>query len=140
MRAWYWSQPAVAVVLLGFTAYTLYLYVLSRYELSAGSALPSFQFLINGVFIFPGMLLSLGVSQVMLSRRLPRAVTLPERILLGIEYLLLIVIVATSFAPNALDVGLALWPILILVAITISIVIGVTTTLLKQTPNPVEPV
>ena len=127
MRFWYWSQPALAVVLLGFTIYTLV-----NFFAFEASNLFSIQFAVNGAFIFPGLLISLGVSQVLLSKRRPRSVALPERILLGFEFLLIAVLIATSFEPDSLTVGLVLWPLLIVLAVVISIAIVVTTARLAR--------
>ena len=134
MKYWYWSQPAVAVVLLAFTVYTL----VSFFAFDA-SGLFSIQFAVNGVFIFPGLLISLGLSQVLLSRRQPRSVTLPERILMGFEYLLIAVLIATSFEPDSLTVGLVLWPLVIVLAVVITIAVVVTTARLAKPPAPPEP-
>ncbi len=128
MKYWYWSQPAVAVVLLAFTVYTL----VSFFAFDA-SGLFSIQFAVNGAFIFPGLLISLGLSQVLLSRRQPRSVTLPERILL------IAVLVATSFEPDSLTVGLVLWPLVIVLAVVITIAVVVTTARLAKPPAPPEP-
>jgi len=134
VRYWYWSQPAVAVVLLAFTIYTL----VSFFAFDA-SGLFSIQFAVNGAFIFPGLLISLGLTQVLLSRRRPRSVTLPERILLGFECLLIVVLIATSFEPDSLTVGLVLWPLVIVLAVVITITVVVTTARLAKPPAPPEP-
>lgn len=133
MKFWYWSQPAVAAVLLGFTIYTLVNFV--AFE---ASGLFSIQFAVNGAFIFPGLLISLGVSQLLLSRRQPRLVTLPERILLGFEFLLIAVVIATSFDPEALIIGLVLWPLMIVLAVVITILIATHVRIAKVT-SPTEP-
>lgn len=134
MKYWYWSQPATAVVLFGFTVYTLVCFLALE-----GEGLFSIQFAVNGAFIFSGMLLSLGLSQILLSKRVPRSVTLPERVLLGFEYLLLAVLIATSFAEDALTIGLVLWPLLIVLAVVISIAVAVTTARLKRPQEPATP-
>ena len=134
MRYWYWSQPAVAAVLLAFTIYTL----VSFFAFDA-SGLFSIQFAVNGAFIFPGLLISFGVTQVLLSRRRPRSVALPERILLGFEYLLIAVLIATSFEPDSLTVGLVLWPLVIVLAVVITIAVVVTTARLAKPVAPPEP-
>lgn len=127
MKFWYWSQPAVAILLLALISYTVVNFV-AFYS----TGLFSIQFAINGLFFFPGLLLSLGLNQWLLSRRTPRAVTTPERWLLGFEYGLVVVLVATSFAADALLIGLVLWPLLIVLAIVIGVAIPVMTARLAR--------
>lgn len=127
MKFWYWTQPAVAILLLLLIGYTVVNFV-AFYS----TGLFSIQFAINGLFIFPGLLLSFGLNQWLLSRRTPRTVTTPERWLLGFEYGLVAVLVVTSFAADALLIGLVLWPLLIVLAIIIGIAIPVTTARLAR--------
>ena len=65
--------------------------------------------------------------------------TLPERILLGFEYLLIAVLIATSFEPDSLTVGLVLWPLVIVLAVVITIAVVVTSARLAKPPAPPEP-
>ncbi len=133
MKYWYWSQPAVAIVLALLSGYTLV-----RLFLFEAEGIPSFQFMINGTFVFPGIVLSLGVNQLLLARRVPRSVTLPERWLLGFEYGLIAVLIVTSFAEDALLVGLIFWLPLIILAVVIAVAIPVTTARRSAPQHPGE--
>lgn len=134
MKYWYWSQPMVAAALALVSIYT----VVCLFLFDA-AGLPSFQFMINGTFVFPGLVLSFGVNQLLLARRAPRSVTRLERWLLGVEYALIAVLILTSFGQDALLVGLILWVPVIVVAVAVAIAIPVTTARLSAPKRPGEP-
>ncbi len=68
----------------------------------------------------------------MLARRKPRTVSRAERILLSVEYALLAVLIVTSLDQSLLTFGILLWPLLIIVAIVISIVIATTSSRIRE--------
>lgn len=131
---WYWFQPALGVVLGGLSIYTLVMLLAAE-----AYGIPSIQFGIDGAFVFPGLLLSIGTNQLILRRRNPRIVTLAERILLGVIAGIVVLLVVTSVDQMAFAVGIFVWPVLILVAIATTAVIAVKTSTLAA-PVPVVPV
>lgn len=130
-RFWFWLQPALALVLLGFMAYSVAAF--TRGDLP----LYSFQFTINGAFVFPGMLLSLAINQAILYFRTPRILTRTERgLLLGLVAILAILI-ATSFGEATGVVGLVGWLVLVVYAIVLTAVLATTSARLKAAqPEP----
>lgn len=110
-RLWLWSQPVVAVIAAaaGLAAWVLQL----RGDLSA---LPTLQALITGSFVLPGLALSLTINHVTVMVRRPPQLTIGERLLLVVEYALVLAIAGISLSPDALFLGYLLWPTLIAVA------------------------
>lgn len=126
---WYWLQPGLGVLLAALSTYTIVMLFAAN-----GEGIPSIPFGINGGFVYPGLLLSIGINQLILRKRVPRVVTLTERIMLGIIVGLVVVLIATSFDDEISFSALFIWPVLILVAIALTIVIVVKNTTLA---NPV---
>lgn len=112
-RMWLWSQPLVAALaaLAGVGAWYLQL---------AGdvSALPTLQALITGSFVLPGLALSLLINHTAVMLRRPPQLTVGEKLLLIVEYALVIAIIAISPSPDLLFLGYLLWPLLIGAAAT----------------------
>lgn len=112
-RMWLWSQPLVATLaaLAGAGAWYLQL---------AGdvSALPTLQALITGSFVLPGLALSLIINHIAVMLRRPPLLTVGEKLLLVVEYVLVVAIVAISPSADLLFLGYLLWPLLIGVAAT----------------------
>lgn len=117
---WYWFQPALGVLLAAFSIYT-YVMIFGF----NGVGIPSIPAGINGIFVFPGLLLSIGINQLILRRRSPRIVTLTERIMLGVVMGLVVFLVVSGFDDEFSFSALFVWPILMLVAVALTIVIGV---------------
>lgn len=110
-RLWLWSQPVIAVLAAaaGITAWAL--------QLSGDvSALPTLQSLITGSFVLPGLALSLMINHATVMLRRPPRLTIGEKLLLVIEYAVVIAILAISLSPDALILGYLLWPLLIAMA------------------------
>ncbi len=110
-RLWLWSQPVVAVLAAaaGIAAWVL--------QLSGEvSALPTLQSLITGSFVLPGLALSLMINHSTVMLRRPPRLTIGERLLLVIEYAVVVAILAISLSPDALILGYLLWPLLIAIA------------------------
>jgi hypothetical protein len=110
-RLWLWSQPVVAVLagVAGVWAWVL--------QLSGQvSALPTLQALVTGSFVLPGLALSLLINHAAVMLRRPPRLTIGERLLLIIEYTVVVAILAISLSPDALILGYLLWPLLIAVA------------------------
>lgn len=110
-RLWLWSQPAGAVVAAaaGVVAWVL--------QLSGDvSALPTLQALITGSFVLPGLALSLAINHVTVMLRRPPHLTIGEKLLLVIEFAVVVAVVAITLTPDALILGYLLWPLLIAVA------------------------
>ena len=110
-RLWLWSQPAAAVVAAaaGVLAWVL--------QLSGDvSALPTLQALITGSFVLPGLALSLLINHITVMLRRPPQLTIGEKLLLVIEFVVVVAVVAITLTPDALILGYLLWPLLIAVA------------------------
>ncbi len=112
-RLWLWSQPVIAVLAAagGVLAWVL--------QLSGQvSALPTLQALVTGSFVLPGLALSLMINHATVMLRHPPRLTIGERLLLVIEYVVVVAILAISLSPDALILGYLLWPLLIAIAAT----------------------
>ena len=110
-RLWLWSQPVIAVLAAagGVLAWVL--------QLSGQvSALPTLQALVTGSFVLPGLALSLAINHAAVMLRRPPKLTIGERLLLIIDYTIVIAILAISLSADALILGYLLWPLLIAVA------------------------
>ena len=110
-RLWLWSQPVAAVVAAaaGIVAWVLQL---SRDV----SALPTLQALITGSVVLPGLALSLVINHITVTLRRPPHLTIGEKLLLVIEFVVVVAVVAITLTPDALILGYLLWPLLIAVA------------------------
>ena len=112
-RLWLWTQPAVAVAAALAGAVAWY------WRLTGDvSALPTLQALITGMFVLPGLALSLSINHVAVMLRRPPMVTVGEKFLLIIEFVLVVAVVAISPSPDLLFLGYLLWPLLIAAAAT----------------------
>ena len=110
-RLWLWSQPVIAVLAAaaGIAAWVL--------QLSGDvSVLPTLQSLVTGSFVLPGLALSLLINHATVMLRRPPRLTIGERLLLVVEYAVVLAIVAMSLSPDALILGYLLWPLLIAIA------------------------
>ena len=128
-RMWLWSQPLVAV-LAGVAG------VASWYLQFTGdlSALPTLQALITGSFVLPGLALSLAINHVAVMLRRPPMLTVGEKLLLIVEFALVVAILAISPSPDLLFLGYLLWPLLIAAAAT-AFATMVSTTIRSRRPN-----
>lgn len=112
-RMWLWSQPLVAV-LAGMAGALAWFWQIT----GDVSALPTLQALITGSFVLPGLALSLTINHVAVSLRRPPLLTVGEKLLLIVEFALVVAILAISPSPDLLFVGYLLWPLLIAAAAT----------------------
>ncbi|MGX5679913.1 hypothetical protein [Schumannella luteola] len=131
-RFWLWVQPALAIILFAHIVYTLVAFAWQDFP----GSFVSIQFVIDGAFVFPGLVISLAVNQVILMLRKPRLVTRVEAIMIGILVALTAALVVTSFPDDAIVAGLFLWPVLILFAIAVTIVLAVTSARLAREKSP----
>lgn len=112
-RLWLWSQPAVAAAAALAGALAWY------WRLTGDvSALPTLQALITGMFVLPGLALSLSINHVAVMLRRPPRLTVGEKLVLLIEFVLVVAVVAISPSPDLLFLGYLLWPLLIAAAAT----------------------
>lgn len=125
-RLWYWAMPAFAIPVAGVAIYAIVHLVLGG-DIS-GWGIQTF---VTFVFFFPGLLLSLGVSQLVLSRRRPRTVVTAERVMIGILVGLTVFLGVSSLDRAAWN-GLILGPLIVILAITLTITIAVNSSRLKQ--------
>lgn len=128
-RMWLWSQPLVAAVAALAGAGAWYLQLVGDV-----SALPTLQALITGSFVLPGLALSLIVNHVAVMLRRPPLLTVGEKLLLIVEYVLVVAIVAISPSPDLLFLGYLLWPLLIAAAAT-AFATMVSTTIRSRRPT-----
>lgn len=110
-RVWLWSQPLVAVLaaISGVAAWVLQL-------TGDVSALPTLQALVTGSFVLPGLAISLTVNHIAVIQRRPPRLTIGEKLLLVVEYVLVVAILAISVSADLLFLGYLLWPLLIATA------------------------
>lgn len=126
---WLWLQPAVMAVLLLFVIYTLIAFGAEELDLP----LLSIQFMVQGGFIFPGLILSLGVNQAILWVRKPRTITRAEKIVIGILVGLIALFIALSFVEELFGVFFFTWPLLVVYAIVVTVVLAATSAKLRRT-------
>ena len=77
--------------------------------------------------MLPGLGVSLALNHVIVLRRAVPVLTSGEKLLLVAQYVLAIVVVATSLDPAALLLGYLLWPLLIVAAVSACVVMARTT-------------
>ncbi|GAA1738029.1 hypothetical protein [Microcella frigidaquae] len=128
-RMWLWSQPLVAALAALAGAGAWYLQLTNNV-----SPLPTLQALITGSFVLPGLALSLIINHVAVMLRRPPQLTVGEKLLLIVEYVLVIAIIAISPSPDLLFLGYLLWPLLIGVAAT-AFATMVSTTIRSRRPT-----
>ncbi|MFN4002274.1 hypothetical protein [Microcella sp.] len=131
-RMWLWSQPLVAVLagVAGVAAWYL--------QLTGDlSALPTLQALITGSFVLPGLALSLTINHAAVMLRRPPMLTVGEKLLLIVEFALVVAILAISPSPDLLFLGYLLWPLLIAAAATAFAAMA-STTIRSRRPRPDE--
>ena len=119
MRFWYWVLPIAGVALVALIVYTLVAF-------AADGRIFSFAFLVNGVLVFPAMVISLAIDQFVLLRRRPIGPTRAERVLISVLVLILAVLVVTSLSEDTSFITVFGWPVLIVAAISTTAVLGVT--------------
>ncbi|WP_439565446.1 hypothetical protein [Microcella sp.] len=112
-RMWLWSQPLVAAIAGAAGVAAWYLQLTGDV-----SALPTLQALITGSFVLPGLALSLTINHVAVMLRRPPMLTVGEKLLLIVEFALVVAIIAISSSPDLLFLGYLLWPLLIAAAAT----------------------
>ena len=112
-----WSQLIVAAILAMLSA----LGIVSVLALDSGYAF-SFQGGIASFSLLPGLVISLVVNFLILRSHVPFPLSAVERVLLVLEYLVLVVVVLTHFIPEALLVAFASWAVVIPLAISIALV------------------
>ncbi len=128
---WYWSQLIAAGVVLLIVITGL---VFSSTDLVDEGVVPGvFLMLVLTFAVFPGLLVSLLVNQLILSRRRVQALTRGEKIVLGIEYGLTAVLLL-----GAWDEGSILWgglfvvPLLVITAVVACAMISVATSRFRR--------
>ena len=131
-RMWLWSQPLVAAIAGAAGVAAWYLQLTGDV-----SALPTLQALITGSFVLPGLALSLTINHVAVMLRRPPMLTVGEKLLLIVEFALVVAIVAISSSPDLLFLGYLLWPLLIAAAAT-AFATMVSTTIRSRRSHPDE--
>ncbi|MGV8884252.1 MAG: hypothetical protein ACOH1T_01510 [Microbacteriaceae bacterium] len=108
-RFWLWSQTLMIVVVVAASVVGLMLP--SQGDEPWGSTLAVS---INSFFYLPGIAISLAINQSILLFRKPQVVTIAERVLLSIEFLIIIGLIAVSgfdgWALAAIALALSLVP------------------------------
>lgn len=133
MRAWFWSQLFVAglIVLYAIVA-IVWLVNPDLFVFPLGN--------IMGLFGMPlfalGLVISLVVNQVLLTRRPQRIVTTPERVLLGVEFVLIVGSLAALVMEEWFFEIVALWLLTIGLAIAACVVITITSSRLRAVVQP----
>ncbi len=127
-RMWLWSQPLVAVLAALAGVASWYLQITGDL-----SALPTLQSLITGSFVLPGLALSLVINHVAVSLRRPPRLTVGEKLLLIVEFAIVVAILAISPSADLLFLGYLLWPLLIAAAATMFATVVSTTIRSRRT-------
>lgn len=120
MKFWLWLLPAIAVCLIAITIYTLVAFSTGRVPIF------SFAFFANGVLVFPALVISLAINEFILLRRRPAAPTRTEQVMLALLVGLTVTLVAASFSEDTSYITVFAWPVLLIVAIATTAVLGAT--------------
>ena len=128
-RFWYWAMPVFAIPVAGVA-----IYAIANLLFGGDTSGWGIQTFVTFLFFFPGLLLSLGISQIILSRRKPRAVVTAERVVIGILIGMTVILGVSSIDRDAWN-GLLLGPLIVMVAIALTIMIAVNSSRLRR---PVE--
>ena len=126
MRFWYWILPVLAVGLIAIILYTVVAFA------SDGMRIFTFAFLFNGVVVFPALVISLAIDQFILARRRPVGPTPAERVMLGVLAATVVALVATSFSETTSFLTVFGWPVLLVVAIATTSLLGATSARLSR--------
>ena len=126
MRFWYWILPVLAVGLIAMILYTVVAFA------SDGMRIFTFAFLFNGVVVFPALVISLAIDQFILVRRRPVGPTPAERVMLGVLAATVVALVATSFSETTSFLTVFGWPVLLVVAIATTALLGATSARLSR--------
>ncbi|NYF11254.1 hypothetical protein HDC94_002410 [Leifsonia sp. AK011] len=125
MKFWYWILPVTGVALIVLIVYTLIAF-------AGDGRIFSFAFLANGVLVFPAMIISLAIDQFILMRRRPIGPTRTERVLIAVLVAILVALVTTSLSEDTSFLTVFGWPVLLVVAIATTAVLGVTSARLAR--------
>ncbi|CAN5530462.1 hypothetical protein BH10ACT7_BH10ACT7_04930 [soil metagenome] len=131
MKFWYWSQ-LVALIVVGAAAGALIWWSTAR---TPQDVLDPIQPGILGIFVLPGLVLSLLVGQLVMWRRGKAVTGIRERRLIIAQFVIADVLIVTGFLPafwEALAFELLLSAILIGVAISSTVAIASTTARVRR--------
>jgi|GEM_PF-3554522 len=123
-RGWIRAQFGLAAVLFVLSV----LGVLGVAVFDVAELAFSFAGAIHAFAVFPGLVLSLVVNALIMRAHRERGLSIAEKVLLGIEFALVAVLLVVHFWPDAgegLSLAVVTWPVLILLAIAIAIVAAV---------------
>jgi hypothetical protein len=132
-RGWILAQFVVAGVLLGLSLVG----ILGVAVFDAAELVFSFAGAIHAFAVFPGIVLSLVLNALLMRAHRERGLSLTEKWLLAAEFLLIAVLLVLHFwshSGDALGFAILVWPVLIVLAITIAVVAGV-----RNASRPADP-
>ena len=90
-RFWLYSQAGMIVVAAACAVVGIVLLQSARVQMENSIAVS-----VNSYFLLPGIAISLVANQILLLTRRPRVVSTAERFLLGMEYAVILLLVASS--------------------------------------------
>ena len=135
-RGWILAQFIVAGVLLVLSL----IGVIGLLAFDAAELTFSFQGAIQAFAIFPGTAVSLIVNALIMRSHREAGLSTAEKVLLGIEFAFIAVLMALHFWPEGLGVAILVWPFHIVLAIVVLIVALVRAASLKNaTADPYAP-
>lgn len=135
-RGWILAQFVVAGVLLALSLVG----VVGLLAFDAAELTFSFQGAIQSFAVFPGTAVSLVVNALVMRSHREAGLNTAEKVLLGVEFAVIAVLLALHFWPEGLGVAILAWPVHIVLAIAVLIVALVRTSTLKNTAaNPYSP-
>lgn len=120
MKATFWLFPVFGAICLLLSGWAWFGVLTESYSWTS-----TFPAVINGLFIVLGVAVSVAIDTILLARRTPRGVRLVELILLIALVLLLGGSIALGFFDEASWALLFVWPVLILLAIALTVVIAI---------------
>lgn len=120
---WIWTLRAIGLVAVSFIVVTIVMEMLNILQLGIQPQARTSHGLATAIFVFPGLIVSIGVSHAILLSRKPRRVMRMERGLIAAIGALTFVLIFMSFVGLPTILAILVWVILIGIAVSLTVVI-----------------
>ena len=120
---WIWTMRAIGLIAVSFIVVTIVMEMLNLFQLGIQPQARTSHGLATAFLVFPGLILSLGISHAILLSRQPRRVTPMEKGLIAAIGALTFALIFMSFVDLPTILAIFVWIILIGVAISLTVVI-----------------
>jgi len=120
---WIWTMRAIGLIAVSFIVVTIVMEMLNLFQLGIQPQARTSHGLATAFLVFPGLILSLGISHAILLSRQPRRVTPMEKGLIAAIGALTFALIFMPFVDLPTILAIFVWIILIGVAISLTVVI-----------------